>query len=265
MTRRDRLPHRPDRAARTSGGSRSRTRRCHDRVMRQVAPRDEPDHGDGAEPRAPRLARHDGRRAGARAQQPGGRRPPRRRASWPRRSTAVVATLGRFVEAGIEREDADGAASRCSARRCDGAGSAHAARRARRRRRRGRAARASSRTLGVAEAWRVAEPLAAAGVDADWLERARTRWPATRRPPPCSWVAATLTARSARRRRCRSPRRGCRRSSARSRPTPTWTAASWTRSTCTRAWRPRSTVLGHKLKHTQIEVVRDYDRDARRS
>ena len=42
--------------------------------------------------------------------------------------------------------------------------------------------------------------------------------------------------------------------------TPTWTAASSSRSTCTRGSRRRSRVLGHKLKHTSIEVVRDYDR-----
>ena len=47
----------------------------------------EPHHRDRAEPRAPRGARHDGRRPRARAQQPGSRGRPGCRRRWSRRST----------------------------------------------------------------------------------------------------------------------------------------------------------------------------------
>ena len=44
------------------------------------------------------------------------------------------------------------------------------------------------------EAWRLAEPLAAAGVDGEWLDRvAELAGPAT--GAALAWVAATLTAR----------------------------------------------------------------------
>ena len=46
--------------------------------------------------------------------------------------------------------------------------------------------------LGVPEPWRLAEPLAAAGVDEAWLDQRRRRSPARRPTPRCGWVAATL-------------------------------------------------------------------------
>ena len=50
-------------------------------------------------------------------------------------------------------------------------------------------------SLGVPKPWRLAEPLAAAGVDEDWLGRvAALAGPAT--DAALGWVAATLTARS---------------------------------------------------------------------
>ena len=76
----------------------------------------------------------------------------------------------RFVESGIEREDA--AQARRPARRGH-----RAARRARRRSTRSTPptprTRCSQRLeeLGVPEPWRLAEPLAAAGIDEDWLAR----------------------------------------------------------------------------------------------
>ena len=149
----------------------------------------------------------------------------------------VVATLSRFVEAGVEREAAEGLVAlqrRGAARRR----SPLPARRARRRRRRGRAAR---RARGARGRRGVAARRAA-------RRRGRRRGLAgaharagRRRDDRRRAVGGGDADRAhARRRRAGVDRRGCRRSSARSRPTPTWTAASWSRSTCTRAWRPRS-------------------------
>ena len=149
--------------------------------------------------------------------------------------------------------------SRCSARR------SHA--RPSQRRRSTRSTRPTPRTscsraleeLGVAEPWRLAEPLAAAGVDAG-VARARrgARRPGHRR-------GAALGRRVADR-RAASPR------SSRSRPSA---CASLVGAVKSYAYMDRGelvevdlheglettlTVLGHKLKHTEIEVVRDYDR-----
>ena len=93
--------------------------------------------------------------------------------------------------------------------------------------------------LGVAEPWRLAEPLAAAGIDGAWLEHvAALAGPAT--GAALRWVAASLTARAARRRAARVDRAHERPRRRRSSPTPTWTAAASSRSTSTRAWRRRS-------------------------
>jgi signal transduction histidine kinase len=112
--------------------------------------------------------------------------------------------------------------------------------------------------LGVEEAWRLAEPLASAGLDGGWLGRvsalAHSATPAALR-----WVAASLTARGL--------------------------AAELTESTArmsdlvgavkSYAYMDRGdvveadvheglettlTVLGYKLKHTEIALVREYDR-----
>ena len=111
----------------------------------------------------------------------------------------------------------------------------------------------------VAEAWRVAEPLAAAGVGADWLARTHAlAGDAT--TAAVQWVAATLTARTL--------AADVQESTAR--------MSSLVGAVKTYAYMDRGelnevdlheglettlAVLGHKLKHTQIEVVRDYDRD----
>ena len=153
---------------------------------------DEPHHGDRAEPRAARLARHDGRRARARAQQPGGRGRAARPRSWPRRWTSSARRSARFVESGIEREEAaklvalqrealERAAGRTALDALDAADAEDDAARAARGARRPRAvaarraARGGRRRRGVARAGR----------------RARR----ARRPTPRSrWVAATLAA-----------------------------------------------------------------------
>ena len=109
------------------------------------------------------------------------------------------------------------------------------------------------------EPWKMVEQLAAAGIDQDWLDRVSAlAGPAT--DAALGWVAATLTARSLAAELQESTRRACRRSSAPSRPTPTWTAASLVEVDLHEGLETTLIVLGHKLKHTSIEVVRDYDR-----
>jgi signal transduction histidine kinase len=112
--------------------------------------------------------------------------------------------------------------------------------------------------LGVAEPWRIAEPLAAAGVDQAWLDRvAAHAGPAT--DAALAWVAATLTARGL----------------AAELQEATARMSGLVGAVKTYAYMDRGelvevdlheglettlVILGHKLKHTSIEVVRDYDR-----
>src|SRR5829696_3044800 len=81
----------------------------------------------------------------------------------------VVATLARFVEAGIERGAAEGlvalqdealrgAAERSPLDALDAADAEDEL-------------RDELEALGIGQAWRLAEPLAAAGIGADWLQR----------------------------------------------------------------------------------------------
>jgi signal transduction histidine kinase len=112
--------------------------------------------------------------------------------------------------------------------------------------------------LGVPEPWRLTEPLAAAGVDAAWLERVHElAGPAT--GAAVRWVAATLTARGLAGELQESTER----------------MSQLVGAVKTYAYMDRGelvevdlhegikttlVVLGHKLKHTSIEVVRDYDK-----
>jgi signal transduction histidine kinase len=112
--------------------------------------------------------------------------------------------------------------------------------------------------LGVPEAWRHAEPLAAAGVDQAWLA-SLSRLAGSATPAAVSWVSASLTARSLGQQLCESTDR----------------MSQLVTAIKTYSYMDRGelvevdihegiettiTVLGHKLKHTEIEVVRDYDR-----
>jgi len=112
--------------------------------------------------------------------------------------------------------------------------------------------------LDVQEPWRLAEPLAAAGVDRPWLDRvAALAGPAT--DAALRWVAATLTAGRLSAELCESTER----------------MSSLVGAVKSYAYMDRGglvevdlheglettlTVLGYKLKHTTIELVRDYDR-----
>jgi signal transduction histidine kinase len=111
---------------------------------------------------------------------------------------------------------------------------------------------------GVAEPWRLAEPLAAAGVDEQWLARvAELAGPAT--GAALGWVAATLTA----------GRLAAEIQDSTARMTALVSAVK------SYSYMDRGdvvevdlheglettlTVLGHKLRHTEIKVARDYDR-----
>jgi signal transduction histidine kinase len=170
----------------------------------------------------------------------------------------VVATaLGTFVEAGIERPEAAllVALQREAAARAGERGPLDAL----------DAADAEDEllarmeALNVPDAWRFAEPLAAAGVDGDWLGRvAAAAGPAT--GAALAWVASTLTARSL---------AGELQESARRMSDLVGAVKSY-------AYVDRGQVvevdiheglettlkvLGHKLKRTEIQIVRDYDRE----
>src|SRR5205807_1897153 len=104
----------------------------------------------------------------------------------------LASTIGLFVESGIEREQAQllVAMQREALERAAGQQAVSAL----------DAADAEDRLtdaltgLGVAEPWRVTEPLAAAGIDEAWLERvAAIAGPGA--GAAVAWVAASLTAR----------------------------------------------------------------------
>ncbi len=113
--------------------------------------------------------------------------------------------------------------------------------------------------LGVADAWRLAEPLARARVDEAWLsEVARLAGPAT--DAALRWVAASLTARTL----------------AQELKDSTERMSSLVGAVKSYAYMDRGglveadvheglettlAVLGHKLKKTHVKVVREYDRE----
>ncbi len=164
--------------------------------------------------------------------------------------------LRAFVEAGVERVDAErllvlhrqameGAAAHTPLAALDAADAEDALQDA-------------LEDLGVPEPWRIAEPLAAAGVDDAWLaEVAALAGKAT--PKALKWVAATLTAEGLVAELKDSTQR----------------MSDLVGAVKTYAYMDRGglvevdlheglestiTVMGHKLKHTAIKVVRDYDR-----
>jgi signal transduction histidine kinase len=170
---------------------------------------------------------------------------------------AVTGAIAQFVNAGLEREDAavlialqreaaHGMGSRTALDALDASDAEEAL-------------LERLEDLGVQDAWRYAEPLAAAGVDEAWIERlADAAGPATEHA--LRWVAATLTAQSLAGDLQDSTRR----------------LSELVAAVKTYAYLDRGDVvevdihegiemtlkiLHHKLKHTSIEVVRRYDRD----
>lgn len=168
----------------------------------------------------------------------------------------LASALGRFVEAGIEREDAaelvelqrEAMASKCRLTPLTALDAADAE----------DALADLLDELGVEDGWRLAEPLAAAGLDAAWLQRvADHAGDAT--GVALGWVAASLTARGLADELHESTAR----------------MSSLVGAVKSYAFMDRGeiveadlheglestlVVLGHKLKQTTIEVVRDYDR-----
>jgi signal transduction histidine kinase len=169
----------------------------------------------------------------------------------------VSSTLGRFVEAGISREDAEqlvavqrealaSAGSRTALDALDAADAEDEL-------------LARLEELGVPEPWRITDVLASAGVDRSWLDRvASLAGPAT--DAAVAWVAATLTARGLAAELQESTQR-----------MSTLVAAVKSYAYMDRGelvevdlhegLETTITILGHKLKHAEIDVVRDYDRD----
>jgi signal transduction histidine kinase len=169
---------------------------------------------------------------------------------------AIGSALGRFVELGVEREEAaqlvalqkqavERAAAATALDTLDAADAEDEL-------------LARLEDLGVAEAWSLAEPLAAAGVDEEWLSRvAELAGPATH--AALRWVAATLTAGRLAAELQESTER-----------MSTLVSAVKSYSYMDRGelvevdihegLETTLTVLGFKLKQTTIEVVRDYDR-----
>jgi signal transduction histidine kinase len=169
---------------------------------------------------------------------------------------AIDSALASFVEAGVEREDAallvglqrQAISQAASATALDALDAADAEDELLER----------MQAMGVAEPWRLAEPLASAGVDGQWLERvAQLAGPAT--DAALRWVAASLTAGRLSAELCESTER----------------MSSLVGAVKSYAYMDRGalvevdlheglettlTVLSYKLKHTTIALVRDYDR-----
>jgi signal transduction histidine kinase len=168
----------------------------------------------------------------------------------------VSSAMGHFVESGVERSDAGqlvalqhealtGAEARTALDALDAADAEDEL-------------LDRLEALGVPEPWRLAEPLAAAGVDQAWLDRvAQAAGPAT--DTAVAWVAATLTARGLAAELTESTRRmsdlvGAVKSYA------YMDRGELVEIDVHEGLETTLAVLGHKLKHTSIHVDRDYDR-----
>ena len=168
----------------------------------------------------------------------------------------IGSTIGRFVDSGIEREDAHGlvelqrealagAEERTALDTLDVADAEEEL-------------LARLEDLGVPEPWRLAEPLAAAGADRAWVDRvAALAGSAT--DAALGWVAATLTARGLAGELQESTRRmsdlvGAVKSYA------YMDRGDLVEVDLHEGLETTLAVLGHRLKHTDIEVVRRYDK-----
>ncbi len=168
----------------------------------------------------------------------------------------LAATVGHFVESGVERAEAEQlvelqrhALAQCSARtKLDALDAADAE----------DALLEKLEDLGVPEPWKLSEPLAAAGVDADWLERVRElAGPAA--VDALRWVAASLSAQQL----ASELNESTARMSALVGAVKSYAYMDRGQLVETDVHEGLETtlaVLGHKLKQTEIEVVRNYDR-----
>jgi signal transduction histidine kinase len=169
---------------------------------------------------------------------------------------AIAKTLNAFVEAGIERAEAEqlvrlqreafDRAAACTVLDALDAADEEEAMQER------------LEALGVADAWRLAEPLARARVDDAWLaEVARYAGPATEQA--LRWVAASLTARTL----ADELKDSTERMSALVGAVKSYAymdRGGLVEADVHEGLETTLVVLGHKLKQTKVEVVRDYDR-----
>ena len=170
---------------------------------------------------------------------------------------ALGGVIGEFVESGMERTEAAGLVTlqRDAMARAQAASSREALEAA-------DAEDAMGALLeerGVPDAWRLAEPLAAAGLDAEWLEDvARLAGPAL--PAAVHWVAASITAHSL----TEDLRDSTDRMSDLVKAIKAYTymdQASLQEVDVHEGLDATLTILGYKLKHTRIAVERDYADD----
>ena len=168
----------------------------------------------------------------------------------------LASTIGLFVESGIEREQAGElvAMQRDAIERAAAGDSMSAL----------DAADAEDELLdaleelGVTEPWRLTEPLVAAGIDAEWLERLeQSAGPATVRRR--RWVAASLTAQGLAGEIAESTDRMGKLVKA-IKAYAFMDRGELVETDIHEGLETTLLVLGHKLKHTAIEVGRDYDR-----
>jgi signal transduction histidine kinase len=168
----------------------------------------------------------------------------------------VSSTVGHFVESGIEREDAGrlvdlqrAALATCSAQTALSALDA---------------ADAEDELIdalgdyGVPEPWRISETLTAAGVNPEWLARVHElAGPAT--VPAIQWVAASLSAQVLARELAESTERISGLVSA-VKAYAYMDRGELVEADVHEGLETTLAVLAHKLKHTSIEVRREYDR-----
>ena len=227
----------------------------HQRVMKQVAP--VMSRVQGIEQNRERLASLGTMAAGLAHELNNPAAAAQRAAAQLAEAIDVVGSaLGRFVESGVERTDAEvllglqreaiaGAEGRTALDALDAADAEDEL-------------LDKLEDLGVPEPWRLTEALACAGVDEDWLDRVNAAaGPAT--DAAIGWVAATLTARSLAAELQESTRRmsdlvGAVKSYA------YMDRGALVEVDLHEGLETTIAVLGHKLKHTSIKVVREYDR-----
>jgi signal transduction histidine kinase len=112
--------------------------------------------------------------------------------------------------------------------------------------------------LGVAEPWRLTEPLAAAGIDAPWLARlASVAGPAS--SAAIAWIAASLTAQGLAGEIAESTERMGKLVKA-IKAYAFMDRGDLVETDIHEGLETTLVVLSHKLKHTSIEIRRDYDR-----
>jgi signal transduction histidine kinase len=168
----------------------------------------------------------------------------------------LASTVGAFVESGIERHQAEQlvAMQREAIERAASQQSLSAL----------DAADAEDQLLeslerhGVAEPWRLAEPLAAAGIDAAWLDKlAEIAGSAT--SAAVAWIAASLSARGLASEIAESTDRMGKLVKA-IKAYAFMDRGELVETDIHEGLETTLIVLGHKLKHTDIEVQREYDR-----